>query len=90
MARLLKHQIDYNALRSELGLAVPARSVRLRDLFAVPFVCVDTVKNGLFCRAPRTFNEVLRESAKLDVSADSLFTVRSACRAHASKLTARV
>ena len=89
LARLLKHQIDSTTLRSGFGLAVPARSVRHRDLFAVPFARVDTVRNGLFCRMPRTFNELLRENAKLDVFADSLYTVRSACRAHAGRLTAR-
>ena len=41
------------------------------------------MENGLFCRMPRTFNELFHESAKLDVFADLLFAVRSACRAYA-------
>ena len=88
LARLFKHQIDSTALRSEFGLAIPARSVRHRHLFAVPFARVETVKNGLFCRMPRKRNDLLREDTKLDLFTDSLYTVRSACKAHAGWLTA--
>ena len=87
LARLFKHQIDSTSLRSKFVLAVPARSVRHRDLFAIPFARVETVKNGLFCRIPRLMNVFLRENDRIDIFGDSFYTFKSQCRVHVNKLT---
>ena len=70
LSRLFNHQIDSTFLRSEFGLAVPVRSVRHRDLLAVPYARVDTVRNGLFCKLPREINEFLRENNQADLFSD--------------------
>ena len=80
LARLFKHQLDSTSLRSKFGLAVPARSVRHRDLFEIPFARVETVKNGLFCRIPRLMNAFLPENDHIDIFGDSFYTFKSQCR----------
>ena len=87
MARLFKHQIDSTSLRSCFGLAVPARSVRRRDLFAVPFARVETVKNGLFRRAPRLWNAFLHLHHQVDFFADSLYRIKMQAKAYAMQLS---
>ena len=87
VARLFKQKIDSSSLRSCFGLAVPPRSVRRRDLFAVPFARVETVKNGLFCRGPRSLNEFLRQSDKIDFFSDALSKIKTEAKAYARKLT---
>ena len=89
LARLFNHQIDSTFLRSGFGLAVPVRSVRHRDLLAVPYARVDTVKNGLFCRLPRGINQFLHENNQVDLFSDSLFTFRIKCKEYASRMTTR-
>ena len=37
---------------------------------------------------PRKMNDLLREDTELDLFTDSLYTVRSACKTHAGRLTA--
>ena len=89
VARLFKHKIDSSSLRSHFGLAVPPRSVRRRDLLAVPFARVETIKNGLYCRVPRLANEFLRENNQLDLFTDSLATVRKTAKSYAAQLSSR-
>ena len=89
VARLFKHKIDSTSLRSYFGLAVPPRSVRRRDLFAVPFARVETIKNGLFCRAPRLVNEFLRQSGQVDIFTDPLSRTKTAAKAYARELSNR-
>ena len=86
-ARLFKHKIDSISLRFCFGLAVPPRFVRRRDFFAVPFARVETVKNGLFCRAPCSINELLRACDKVDFFSDSLSMVKTEAKAYAKQLT---
>jgi len=88
LARVFKHKIDSVSLRSCFGLSVPARAVRRRDLFAVPFGRVDTVKNGLFCRIPRKMNEFLHQSGELDIFRDSLYQIKTKAKAYSKVLTA--
>jgi len=88
LSRIFRHKIDSIYLRSCFGLAVPARAVRRRDLFAVPFGRVETVKNGLFCRIPRKMNEFLHQDGELDFFRDSLYQMKTKAKAYAKVLTA--
>ena len=87
VARVFKHKIDSISLRSWFGLAVPARSVRRSDIFAVPFARVYTIKNGLFCRIPRNMNKFLHQNGQVDFFRDSLYQIKSQAKAYAKKLT---
>ena len=89
VARLFKHKIDCTSLRSCFGLAVPPRSVRRRDLLAVPFARVETIKNGLFCRVPRLMNEFLRQNDQLDLFTDPLGRIKTSAKIHARLLSSR-
>ena len=87
MARVFKHQIDSISLRSWFGLAVPARSVRRQDLFALPFARVETIRNGLFCRLPRNVNKFLHQNDQVDFFKDSLYQIKTQSKAYAKTLT---
>ena len=62
-----RQAIDSPFLLGCLPLSVPARPLRQRVLFHVPYARVATVQNGLFCRIPRTCNTFISEQREADV-----------------------
>ena len=66
MYNILHHRIDSNHLVSLLGLNVPGRRSRHTGLFHEPFGRVNTVKNGLVARIPRTCNLFLQHHPSFD------------------------
>ena len=69
---------DSPSLLHSFSLHVPARSTRTHPLFAVPRARVNTVKSGVFCRAPREMNEFLGDAkVSADLFADSVHVFRS-------------
>ena len=66
MHNILHHRIDSNHLVTLLGLNVPGRRSRHTGLFYEPFGRVNTVKNSLVSRIPRTCNLFLQHNPSLD------------------------
>ena len=63
-------RFDSPDVLSRFGLAVPARSTRVRPILHVPAARVDTVKNGLFCRLPRLANAFYQSNPSADICSD--------------------
>lgn len=62
-----RHRICSSFLLEKFPLAVPARQLRTRQVFATSFARVNTVKLSVFNRAPRTCNAFLEANPDIDV-----------------------
>ena len=59
--------VDSSFLLECFPLAVPARALRVHQLFHVPYARVGTVKSGMFCRLPLLCNKFLDVCRDVDV-----------------------
>ena len=83
---VFKGRIDSAFLLGCLPMYVPARIGRQLSLFQVPYARVNTVRNGLFTRAPRLTNVYLRVSPTTDVFCDCFSTFRAGVLSYVSSL----
>ena len=70
-------KIDSPFLLNAFSLAIPARVTRQQVLFSIPRARVNTIREGLYVRLPRTANQFLETCATPDVFCDSFYSFRA-------------
>ena len=71
LRNLFHSRHDSSTLLCSFSLHAPTRSIRTRKLLYEPRARVDTVKRGLFVRAPKLVNTFLRKVPEADFFADT-------------------
>ena len=83
LRNILRNRYNSPHLLSSFSLHVPARSTRTHTLFTVPYARVNTVRAGLFCRAPREMNAFLsKQCVTADLFADGAQAFKSEVKSY--------